>query len=67
MDDVLRVHCEDPTAATSRVTDTLRAHGVDVKRVEETAPTLEDAFVALTDPATSLTPSGVEFTESVMS
>ena len=49
MDDVLRVHCEDPGAAASRVTDTLRDHGVDVKRVEETAPTLEDAFVALTD------------------
>jgi ABC-2 type transport system ATP-binding protein len=49
LEDVLRVHCADAAAATGPVADTLRTHGIEVTSVEATEPTLEDAFIALTD------------------
>jgi ABC-2 type transport system ATP-binding protein len=49
LEDVLRVHCEDAAAAGGPVVDTLRAQGIEVNGVETTEPTLEDAFIALTE------------------
>jgi ABC-2 type transport system ATP-binding protein len=48
VEDVLRVHCADPAAVAS-VAAALRTQGVEVKRVEAAEPTLEDAFIALTE------------------
>ena len=49
MEESLRVLCEDPERAAGRVVDTLRRHGVVPASVDTLEPTLEDAFIALTD------------------
>jgi ABC-2 type transport system ATP-binding protein len=49
IEESLRVHCEDTTAVLDRIMDTLRRHGVDILTVDVQNPTLEDAFIALTD------------------
>jgi ABC-2 type transport system ATP-binding protein len=53
VEDVLRVHCADPgpqgRGAAGVVAEVLRTQGVEVKRVEAAEPTLEDAFIALTE------------------
>jgi ABC-2 type transport system ATP-binding protein len=49
LEESLRVHCEDIDSASGHVVDVLRRQGVEVKSVETQEPTLEDAFIALTD------------------
>ena len=49
MEESLRVHCEDADAAAGPVVDLLEAHGMKVRSMDKGEPTLEDAFIALTD------------------
>ena len=49
LEESLRVHCEDAGAVLGQVVDALRQRDVDVVSVENQEPTLEDAFIALTD------------------
>jgi ABC-type multidrug transport system ATPase subunit len=49
LEESLRVHCEDADAFAGRGVDLLRRHGVEITSVEVQEPTLEDAFIALTE------------------
>ena len=49
LEESLRVHCEDAGAVADEVVATLRRAGVAVSAVDLEEPTLEDAFIALTD------------------
>ena len=49
LEESLRVHCEDTDGLADQVINALRARGVEVTSVEAGDPTLEDAFIALTE------------------
>jgi ABC-2 type transport system ATP-binding protein len=48
-EDLLRVHCDDADALAGPVVDVLRSHDAEILSVELQEPTLEDAFMALTE------------------
>ncbi|MGH9824653.1 MAG: DUF4162 domain-containing protein, partial [Blastocatellia bacterium] len=45
----LRVHCDNVDEIADVVLDALTATGANITRVERQEPSLEDAFIALTD------------------
>ncbi len=49
LEESLRVHCEDVEAIGRRVVGMLERAGAEVRSLESQDPTLEDAFIALTD------------------
>src|ERR1044071_5469457 len=49
VEESLRVHCEDADRILGPVVDLLKQQDADITSIEPQAPTLEDAFIALTD------------------
>ncbi len=49
LEESLRVHCEDADGVAGRVVGMLRSQGVEVASMATDDPSLEDAFIALTD------------------
>ena len=49
LEESLRVHCDDADGLAGHIVDILRNQGAAITLVETEEPTLEDAFIALTD------------------
>jgi len=49
VEESLRIHCEDADRIMGQVVDILKKQDAEIKSVEPQEPTLEDAFIALTD------------------
>lgn len=49
LEESLRVHCGDADAIVGHIVDALKGQGAKIASVEIQEPTLEDAFIALTD------------------
>ena len=48
-DELLRVHCDDADALVGHIVDALKSQSANLLSVEPQEPTLEDAFIALTE------------------
>ena len=48
-DELLRLHCDDADALVGHIVDALKSQSANLLSVEPQEPTLEDAFIALTE------------------